>query len=505
MKKTSLILTFILAPITYCLSQNYQCVYEGGEFDYIDQANNIKAIRIDSVTTIGTNIYYHNFCTIRLSTEFPWCYSPYSASWIGKYVVVDPDGYNYFFNIDEDTIKINTLAVLNENWICYRFDNNDYVEATVVSIDTLSFIGITDTVKTIQFQAKDGSGNPMSHPVNDYQLKLSKEHGLIQLVNFIVFPDLWTSWPNEDYLESFMLCGMSNPQIGRTNITFREVIDYDVGDEFHISEYFHASNSPPYYVTDNILAILKVIDKMNSPGEDTVFYTYHRIMSHSRESTDTSFVDIYNDTIVETINFNSQEAIDFSYLPDESVIPGNDIGIYFMRMIKPDVANGRTEKIASSTGWYGFYEDTCWTEISWDGCFPDYEYIQGCGGPYYWCVFGFNEERRQLLFFQKGEEIWGTPLDPSVILGIDNTMLDGECHVTIVPNPMHNEAVIKIEDGTDFPYLIEFYDVLGNRLAEMDVPSVSTPLPGTILKPGIYIYTLTGQHGSVISGKLIVQ
>jgi hypothetical protein len=505
MKRKLLFYTFLLIPLSYCLSQNYECVKEGGEYDYIDATNNIKAIRVDSIEIIGTNTYYYNFCTIRINAESPWCYSPYGASWIGKYVVINPNGYNYFFNINEDTIKINTQAALYENWICYRFSNNDYIEATVFSIDTLTFIGVTDSVKTIQFQAKDGSGNPINHTINDYQLKLSKEHGLIQLVNFIVFPDLWTSWPNEDYLESFILCGMTNPQAGRTNITFKEVYDFNIGDEIHTSEYNHQSNSPPYYMTDNILAILKVIDKMMAYGEDTVFYTYHRIMSHSRESTDTSFVDIFNDTIIEAINFNSSVAVNFTHLPDETVIPGNDMGIYFMKMIKPDVANSRTEKIASSTGWYGFYEDSCWTEIMYDGCFPDYEYIQGCGGPYYWCIFGFSEERRQLLFFQKGEEIWGTPLDPGVILGMDNTMLNGDYHVEIVPNPMHDEAIIKVEGKTDFPYRIEFYNVIGNRLAEMDVPSGSTNLPGTILNPGIYIYTLTGLHGSFTSGKLIVQ
>jgi hypothetical protein len=507
MKKALLIFIILPVQLTCCFAQNYQCVYDGGEYDFIDQANYIQAIRIDSVRTIGADMYYYNFNTVRLNTESGWCYDPYGASWIGRYVIVNLDGYNYFFNINDDTIGINTLAALDESWICYRFANDNYIEATVVAIDALDFIGITDTVKTIQFQAKDSSGNPISHPVNEQQLKLSKEHGLVQLVNFIVFPDLWTSGPNNEYLESFTLCGMTNPKTGRTNITFKEVYDFDIGDEIHTEEYRHGNAVPPFNYDDNVLTILRVINKMTTPGEDTVFYTYHRIMRHYSQTPDTIFLDFYNDTIIETIDFNSPAAVDFSYLPDESVISGivMDGGLFFMRMIKPSFANGRTEKITPTVNWYSYYEDTCWTEVCWDGCFPDYEYIEGCGGPYYNCVFGFLEESRQLLFFQKGDETWGTPLDPGVVLGMGNPLPGSECQVNIFPNPMHNDAVIKVDGGADFPYRLEFYNILGKRLAEMEIHSPVTPFKVTTLQPGLYIYILKDKHSQIASGKLMVQ
>ncbi len=60
-----------------------------------------------------------------------------------------------------------------------------------LKLQSMEFLGITDMVKKITFQAKDVNGSSISHSVNNMYLLLSENYGLIRTINFKVFPDFF--------------------------------------------------------------------------------------------------------------------------------------------------------------------------------------------------------------------------------------------------------------------------------------------------------------------------
>jgi len=100
----------------------------------------------------------------------------------------------------------------------------------VLDHDTLSFLGVTDSVKTIGFQVYDINNDSIEHALNNRHLKLSKHHGLIQTFLFRDFPDYSANWPIRS--DEYVIKGISSPELGIQNLTWKDVFDdFYPGDE----------------------------------------------------------------------------------------------------------------------------------------------------------------------------------------------------------------------------------------------------------------------------------
>ncbi len=146
MKNVSLILILNLFSSFVTFAQNYQTFISGRISYFDDQYRNIKCIRIDSVK-FQTDSTLYPFTNIRQTED--GCYTPFGDSWIGKKIIKKEDGLNIFFNMDHDSIKLNTTASLNDSWTAYFLPDSIKIIATVISHDTMSFLGQLDSVKTI--------------------------------------------------------------------------------------------------------------------------------------------------------------------------------------------------------------------------------------------------------------------------------------------------------------------------------------------------------------------
>jgi hypothetical protein len=145
----------------------------------------------------------------------------------------------------------------------------------VTAIDTMTFIGLNDSVKTITLNVKDGNRNVIPYYLNGKTLMLSKNYGLIELPDLYIFPD---SYSQSGYF-TFKLVGKTNPNKGKVNLTSREIFDFDVGDEFHISRSYKYLDMPGFYQY-SWLTILKVLDRTDYAGEDSVRYTWSICQYH---------------------------------------------------------------------------------------------------------------------------------------------------------------------------------------------------------------------------------
>jgi len=150
MKKAFLFWTMLLA-VARVFSQDYQCIRDNATYFYSD-GTNIKAIKIDSVVNTAEGLMYYNYPTIGGDS---WdCLSQYWPSWIGRSVLVKPDGDNVFYNKNNEPVTIRTLGELADDWMCYQFPNGNYIIAVIAEIQEMEFLGLSNMVKKITFQAE---------------------------------------------------------------------------------------------------------------------------------------------------------------------------------------------------------------------------------------------------------------------------------------------------------------------------------------------------------------
>ena len=110
-------------------------------------------------------------------------------SWLGKQCIRNlQTGVEFFFNVLNDTIQINTYASLNDSWSISKDSNGNNFVATVTATDTSTIDGNLDSIKIINIQAYSGA-TPIINYYNGNQLVLSKNHGLIRAIEFYTFPN----------------------------------------------------------------------------------------------------------------------------------------------------------------------------------------------------------------------------------------------------------------------------------------------------------------------------
>lgn len=165
-----------------------------------------------------------------------FCFSPNHSSWVGPQIILKENAENLFFNQHGETISIKTNAALNESWTFYQSEDL-IVIAEISDWDIHEFLHVEDSVKIIDLQAFDNDMNALEHAINEYQLLLSENYGLLSVFNFFLFPETDYNYSCE-FLPGFYLSliGMTNPQMGFQNLTMDKVFDFQPEDELHILE-----------------------------------------------------------------------------------------------------------------------------------------------------------------------------------------------------------------------------------------------------------------------------
>ncbi len=273
MNKT-LLLLIILFPF-FGYGQNYQCLQAGVKHYFTNDSGYLRGIRIDSVTTSGSNHFYYPFHTPRGS------YSPIvgglhmldstGGSWLGKKVIQLSDGTFLFDNLWHDTVVIKTQAIVGASWVFWRDTGVYYYQALVASADTMTIMGSLDSIKTINITAYNGTGIVSTDPLNSFRIILSKNHGFAQIFDLFTFPyqpnPASTLFPmGYDYFTDRLFAFTSLPTTGRgifnittlINPTYGQLYNWNVGDVFENSTCTPTVNStglyPYHFYVDTIIS-----------------------------------------------------------------------------------------------------------------------------------------------------------------------------------------------------------------------------------------------------------
>lgn len=250
---------------------------------FINGKGYLRGMRIDSVLQAGQDTLFYPFPTARVRYGWGPQGDTLSGSWWGKVIVQNPDGVTFVQNKWGDTFVVRNNAALHIPWVCYHDSSDIYFQAEVVALDTMTFQGVTDTVKKIRLTAKEDTAVLSGHPLHNLELLLSREHGWITAIDFFLFPyhepggNAINHWLDCYFYESI------GDEFGniQSDIPFYlifkrvdflppvtdEVYNWDVGDRFW--HYNNFTTSPNWRITETNTTVTEKIVTATS-----LTYTY---------------------------------------------------------------------------------------------------------------------------------------------------------------------------------------------------------------------------------------
>jgi hypothetical protein len=116
-------------------------------------------------------------------------------TWMGFGMIKNLKGDFTFLNDNQDSILIKSKAELNSYWIFCRDTDKEILQATVSSVQLMTYADFQDSIKVITLTKKDSAGNIIASNWNGKKIWLSKFHGLLRIPSFLYLPmDTTTYW-----------------------------------------------------------------------------------------------------------------------------------------------------------------------------------------------------------------------------------------------------------------------------------------------------------------------
>ena len=464
------ILFFFLFFCAYCCTaQNYKCVQNGVKHYFTNSKGYLRGISIDSVRTSGTDTIYFPFKTFR---KYLTIFAPSQGSWLGSKIVQKNDGVFQFNTIWRDTIFIKTQAAPGDSWVFYNDSTSRSYRATVLAVDTMTFLGITDSVKKIKLSAYVGSAPHTTNPINDFEIVLSKNHGFVTIFDLHMFP--YTA-PGAAY----------DPGI---DVYLFETTTYSIHPSdfiFTLSDYHPPTKQEMHNLNVGDVFIRREnVD--NSTGSDSHSMIYDSVISK---------------TIVDTFHtiYNIFSASNTSYVPDGPGAITHHSSTYIMPVtadtsllipipIMPEHIDN------SHIAWYYIPDDSsnCIVSpyygmnniIDFEGCTVSRKYKSGFDELYYeqpgysmelWCY----QTKRTLLF----SIINGVPcgIRPPFSVGVNEVKKSSD--YTIFPNPVQDILNVISPEKV---HSVSIYNSIGQIVINQKYATTTVSVNVAHLPPGMY-------------------
>lgn len=443
-------------------AQNYSCVSPEYKTYFTNSRGYLRGMRIDSVKVINGNTVYYPFLTAR-TNYMAW--STYAdttgGSWWGKEIIEKPDGTTGLYNYKGDTIHINNVANPGDSWVFFSDTSGVHYTAEVLAIDTQTLGGVLDSIKIVKLIARDANNIVVADSVNEIELRLSKNHGLITAIDFYLFPyrQYYIDWHVDCYFYEAM--GRTT-QPGKDKLTFNyidfklpdslQIFNYDTGHLYRSWTSFQSfsngnsnSTSVKTFITDKI------------ETGTSITYTYDFWRSITVYPGNAAPAKSYDSGFAQSFEIGDGLLMDTMYMP-EQWYNGKQSGFYY----------------------YYFPNDSSFCKVS-----PKYDFIAdviinnryGGGGPEpsfpaYKYKEGIGEVR-----FDNGN---GHPDGNDISRGIDAAgIVSSPCYennepvsvveaksteiqVLLYPNPAN--TLLYLENALDISFSVTLYDLFGKKM-----------------------------------------
>jgi|GEM_PF-5339860 len=495
----------------FCFAQNWELFKANETYNF--NFDNIHGVRVDSVFINGSETTYSFNRTLNDTVYrnipnalFPNALFPITditqPNIFGNQCIQRNDSL-IFQNQFNSAQYLKALAHLNESW---NFINSstERIVATVDSVYSDSIANTLDSLKRITFQYFDSSNTSTNHPINNKVLIISKSNGIVSTFNF--YEDAIGSSLNSNYKKQYHQIFKS------TSLTNAEVLDLNVGDEYHFSLKDSPPNTPPGYDIYNHTVMTKTI----SANGDTIRL---RILEYREKQTSTVDYTTNPPSLVYTTN-NWTRNFTKTILNPNSIFSST---IGFEPIVSID-SSSFYDSIATTTKYskyLPYYNTNTYNnritinrenqifafdsiQNSW---ILDY-YLQNQYSDYYLVgVFDFTNywnnqsggggypEYYSMLYFKKGTETWGTP---RLVTGLENQVINNK-RIYLYPNPS-NEFIQIETSGTSFKE-IQLFDLQGRVIRTIPFQN---RVDVSEFKNGLYLLKLISEE-QVVERKFLKQ
>ena len=460
-------------------STGYQTVYSHRKAYYQTEPGRIETLKIDSVAYLNDSVFYPSR-TIQLVGDE--CYSPNGSGWTGNKIIVN-NHWNYFFNDDNDTIKIKTDAVLNESWNLFRRPDITIV-ATVTKWDTATVMSVVDSVKTITLKVYDMSMSPLPHRLDGATIELSKHYGLTKTLNFHSLPTA-KYLPADFEADLLYLVGITNPEMGVQNVKWFEVFDYQEGDEFHYVE------SENYLMLGGNASekkyIIRILKRENF--NDSIYYTEDvESLLRYKQNASADYITTYDHCQRRNVIYDNAE---FDREPGTIVFSEDSSAIYINLTFGFNSLGHRETYYEENNYWRKslIIDDACnfmtfakgrGEIFSAGGCWPDQT---------------FSETRQ--VYYCKGTESWGVPL---VLTDVED--VGDKSAVNVYPNPVSDDLFVNVT-GFSKSCTFELLDAQGRLVQQTSLNVQNSHLNLHGLNSGLYFYRIMSDNEQIKTGRII--
>jgi hypothetical protein len=491
MKKTLIVLLLLLQSI--CYAQNYQCLQANVKHYFLNGANYLRGIRIDSVVTSGSDIVYYPFRSIRKNIDSVGSIDT-SGSWLGKKVVQKADGTFQFDGRYHDTVFINTQASLGQSWLFYNDTAAYYYTATVYALDTITVLGTLDSVKKIIVTSSSNND-----AVDSMYIYLSKNNGLVRTFDLFNFP-----FRNLGIDDFFVQASANNG-----SVPFPDDQDFHIT-PLHIPTQkevynFHPNDALGY--TYDLMGDCcgmggeytgwdydSILTRNDIDAYHTQLIYYHKNYRHYQDCViPPNEVNMGYYVSIDTLYADTSAVIHLSLMPEEC---GLDSVFTYNTA---DTAYGITSLALRAYGiWPLMFEDP--TNIT--------DYKTGLGiidsdVQYYSTCWNAQmpiggEHTAYLAFGVKDGQGFGNRFD----LGVENNLINKANSIVIYPNPANAQVSILGYDNNK-KYLV-LTDAAGRVLKQSTTYDKQTTMSTESLSSGIYYLSVTDDNGAKTVNKICV-
>lgn len=472
-------------------AQDYQMVRSDFIRFFADEDGDHHGIKIDSVETVGADSILYNYWHIRANyiNSFSATLISHTPSFVGRKVVVRPNGVNLLFNRNDDTVRINTLSGLNESWNLMNLDSGSYIRATISEIQNQLILDSLVETKTITLQLLDSNENPLPHVVNGESILISKTLGIIAC------PDMYY-FPNE--IHRFSIDGMEKPNRGIFRPLCGEPYENTLGDEYH---WWRNTWTPAGYYNRS-MSISRIVDLINSFPLQTIVYHTTKLVETSEFPPSSNTV-ISSDTVV--INLSEFPTPCTGPMPkesDELFIQISSFYNYGDLIFGIDSCNRPYSTMYLDEN-LRLYPDTAVGPNFFDGHVNAGEdYVRttttfGLGitkvDSYQW--YPTISSTRNLVYYKRGIEECGTPYTEGELLAV-NQMSDNI--LPVYPNPIRIGQPVRLPNSQNVKVLL--FSVDGKQIP---VELMNGTMKTDNLISGVYLLHIQTESG-VSTQKLIV-
>lgn len=435
-------------------------------------------MRIDSIKTYSDSIIYFPFHTARGSwfsgLGGAWFPSPDSSggSWLGKRVIKLNDGTFLFDNLRGDTVVIKSLANVGDSWIFCRDTSTTYYSATVTSLDTMTILGISDSVKRILIRAYNSTGLLRTDVVDSFQIVLSKNYGFAEIFDLYTFPyhkpdsayiPHWDYYLDHSLFTSGFFMSVApdtNNSIFRRvnfiNPPTNEMFDASNGDIFGSLHYYYTFTlRPPNYILDT------VVSKSVSGHNTTYAFSGIEILYDYLTA---SYSYIHHSA--GKVTYDNILLFDTSKMPEEVA---SDLCNYYF----PNDTSYCVVSPLYKTGWVYYEDGKTYTYKKGLGLV---DYVSSTGDPSYW------EDR--LVYYNKAGVVCGQfPLINTAVLNVTGNS------IAIYPNPASSILTIKYSETINS---VEVTNVFGKTIYTQECNTNIIQIDITSLPSGLYFIKING-------------